>query len=119
MDVMTRGDEHGKAMHGESYLLLRPERRGTPVLSRESVCVNANLKDTPRIVISFAFTGVGMSVQALVNRNKGSDSTHSKYVWLRLPCPPLQSCLWAPQNRCHEPWQIEHEFLAFSFCVNM
>ena len=30
------------------------------MLSRESVCVDVNLKDTPWIVVSFAFTGVGI-----------------------------------------------------------
>ena len=121
MDAMNRGDEHGKAMCGEFYFLLRPERRGgPPVLSRESVCVDVNLKDTPRIFASFAFAGVGIISTSFSQRKQ---CTHGEDVWLRLPFPPLQSCLWgqarAPQNQHLERWQIEHEHLVFSFCMNV
>ena len=72
MDAMNRGDEHGKAMCGEFYFLLRPERQGgPPVLSRESVCVDVNLKDTPRIFVSFAFAGVGIVSTSFSQQKQG------------------------------------------------
>ena len=60
------------------------------MLSRESVCVDVNLKDTPRIPVAFAFTGFGVvstsfSQWKLGTGNKGLESTHNDNVWPGLP----------------------------------
>ncbi len=55
------------------------------MLSRESVCVDVNLKTHPQSLYPLLLLVLALLVQALVNRNKGLESTHSKDVWLGLP----------------------------------
>ena len=60
------------------------------MLSRESVCVDVDLKDTPRDPAAFAFTGFGVISTSFSQwkqgtGNKGLESTHNDNVWLGLP----------------------------------
>ena len=60
------------------------------MLSRESICVDVNLKDTPQIPVVFASTGFGVVSTSFSQwkqgtGNKGLESTHNHNVWLGLP----------------------------------